>query len=239
MLPHDIKTEVDKSGREIPVRPFVFRAQVEGHTEAIIPICAHLRARNIFVASIPFVLRLYVRPLTEAYMSAFVRAVQLIFTKGEVGPVEISIDIARTDKEFDGSAHTQTFHLLYLPGMVECHLGISIGMRTQVADVIGLVGHTFFSKRRKPRMPAPTLATAFMPTVLYPPKALNPALSMFSFVFAWNPVVVVEFAHGFGNAHAWVGEQHRAAVKVIEHSRRMEVAASGYVDISLRPGKPT
>ena len=147
--------------------------------------------------------------------------------------MEISIDIARTDKEFDGSAHTQTFHLLYLPGMVECHLGISIGMRTQVADVIGLVGHTFFSKREEsPGYAGTHISHGVYANGIISAEGLESGVKYVQLQVRLNPVVVVEFAHGFGNAHAWVGEQHRAAVKVIEHSRRMEVAASGYVDIS-------
>ncbi len=106
-------------------------------------------------------------------------------------------------------------------------------MRAQVADVIGLVGHTFFCKREeRPGYAGAHIGHCVYANSIISAEGLEAGVKYVQLQVRLNPVVVVEFAHGFGNAHAGVGEQHRAAVKVIEHSRRMEVAASGYVDIS-------
>ncbi len=57
-------------------------------------------------------------------------------------PVESEIDIADTYKEFHSRAYTKPRYRLYLPGMVECKLGVSLGISGHVFYVVGGIGHT-------------------------------------------------------------------------------------------------
>ena len=156
-----------------------------------------------------------------------------ILAESEVGLVEIGIHIAHPDEKFHGRSHSQALDLRDLARMVECNLGIGVGMGAQIAYIIGFVGHPFFGEREERAGNADRhVGHGVDAYCVVATECFEAGIEDVEAQVGLHPVVVMEFAHCLLYADAGIGEEHGASVEIVNHRRCVEVAPHGHVDIA-------